>query len=97
MPIPPRLPDGLVAIVKRSCPTCEMIVPVLAQLAESSTPLAVWSQDDPAFPPGLDAGDDRELELSYRLGIATAPTLLRVEDGSEVGRLEGGRGATGRR
>lgn len=83
------LPDGLVAVVKRSCPTCEMVVPALEQLARSEVPLQVWSQDDPTFPPGLDAGDDRELELSYRLAIATVPTLIRIEDGREIERFEG--------
>ena len=89
MPNPSHLPDGLIAIVKRDCPTCEMIVPVLAQLAASDLPFAVWCQDDPAFPPGLEAGDDRELELSYRLGVATVPTLLEIADGRELRRLEG--------
>jgi hypothetical protein len=81
------LPDGLVAIVKRDCPTCTLVAPVLAQLAPRG--LTVYSQDDPAFPPGLSARDDTTLELSYRLGLTTVPTLLRVDGGREVARTEG--------
>ena len=83
------LPDGLVAVVKKSCPTCELIAPVLAQIAQSAAPLTVWCQDDPAFPADIETRDDRDLELSYRLDIATVPTLLRIEAGQAVERLEG--------
>jgi hypothetical protein len=74
------LPDGLVAVVKRECPTCVLVEPVLRQLGA-----AVWCQDDPAW---FD-GDDTALELSYRLGIETVPTLLRVEAGRETARVVG--------
>src|SRR3954469_12622907 len=84
------LPDGLVAIVKRDCPTCVTIAPVLAQLASSGQPITVFSQDDPTFPddfPGV--VDDRDLSVSYALDLTTVPTLLRVKDGAEIERLEG--------
>ena len=83
-----ELPDGWVAVVKRDCPTCELVAPVLAQLAAAGT-LTVYSQDDPAFPPGVTVVDDRELEVSWRLRAQTVPTLLRVEEGAEVERTEG--------
>ena len=83
-----QLPDGWVAVVKRDCPTCELVAPVLAQLAGAG-PLTVVSQDDPAFPPGVPVVDDRELEVSWRLQVQTVPTLLRVRDGAEVERTEG--------
>ena len=83
-----QLPDGWVAVVKRACPTCELVVPVLTQLAAAG-PLTVLSQDDPSFPAGLTVVDDRELERSWRLQVQTVPTLLRVEDGAEVERTEG--------
>ena len=38
------LPDGLVAIVKRDCPTCSMVAPVLAELRRTATPLTIVSQ-----------------------------------------------------
>jgi hypothetical protein len=85
---PPPLPDGLVAVVKRDCPTCELVSPVLRQLAAAG-PLTVFTQDDPAFPEGVDAVDDSELEISWRLGVETVPTLLRVSGGSEAERVVG--------
>ncbi|MEZ5340256.1 MAG: hypothetical protein R2706_02065 [Acidimicrobiales bacterium] len=48
-PHPPPPQNGLVAVVKRDCPTCELVVPVLDQLA-SVGDLTVFSQDDPTFP-----------------------------------------------
>jgi thiol-disulfide isomerase/thioredoxin len=89
----PTLPDGLVAVVKRDCPTCELVAPVLTQLAHAAPSLTVYTQDDPGFPAGLPAGagpqDDTELTVSYHHGIETVPTLLRVEGGREVARTEG--------
>ncbi|MDT0275422.1 thioredoxin family protein [Blastococcus goldschmidtiae] len=75
-----RLPDGLVAVVKRDCPTCVLVEPVLRELGA-----AVWCQDDA----GWFDGDDTALELSYRLGIETVPTLMRIEDGAETARVVG--------
>jgi thiol-disulfide isomerase/thioredoxin len=31
-----NLPDGLIVIVKRECETCQMVVPVLEQLASAT-------------------------------------------------------------
>ena len=44
----PRLPDGLVAVVKRDCATCCLVVPVLGELAARGRTLTVYTQDDPA-------------------------------------------------
>ncbi len=82
------LPDGLVAFVKRACPTCVLVAPVLTELAKRA-PLTVYSQDDPGFPEGLRALDDAGLERSWHAGIETVPTLLRVEAGREVARAVG--------
>ena len=90
-PTPPEaepLPSGLVAFVKRDCPTCALIVPVLEQLRATDA-LTVYTQDDLAFPPGLSARDDTDLGLSYQNHIETVPTLLKVEDGRETGRAVG--------
>jgi hypothetical protein len=84
----PALPDGLVAFVKRDCPTCRLVAPVLAQLAKQRA-LTVYTQDDPEFPEGLAAVDDTGLERSWRHAIETVPTLLRVEAGAERGRALG--------
>ncbi|MGH7856237.1 MAG: thioredoxin family protein, partial [Candidatus Binatia bacterium] len=84
----PVLPSGLVAFVKRECPTCTLVAPVLARLARE-TELTVFTQDDPAFPPQTKIVDDRSLEFSWRHGIETVPTLLRVRDGEVVGEAIG--------
>ncbi len=82
------LPDGVVAVVKRDCPTCALVAPVLRRLAKD-VPLTVYCQDDPAFPEGLPVVDDRELAVSWRQGIEAVPTLLRVEQGAERERAVG--------
>jgi len=84
----PALPTGLVAFVKRECPTCSLVAPVLARLA-SEAALTVFSQDDPSFPSGTRIVDDRSLEYSWHHGIEAVPTLLRVRDGEIVGRAVG--------
>ncbi|MDJ0786118.1 MAG: thioredoxin family protein [Myxococcota bacterium] len=84
----PPLPDGLVAFVKRDCPTCELVVPVLQQLA-SAGELHVFTQDDPGFPPGLEPTDDTALAMSWHHDVEAVPTLVRVEDGRETSRIVG--------
>lgn len=81
--------DGLVAVVKRACPTCALVAPVLGQLA-GTRGATVLSQDDPGFPDGLPGVvDDTALGRSWRLRIQAVPTLLRLEGGLEVDRAEG--------
>src|SRR3546814_12301423 len=81
------LPDGLNLVVKRDCPTCAMLGPVFGDLASGPLPVAVYSQADPGFPAEIPAvGDDPSLERSFRVGIETVPTLIRVEHGRQVGR-----------
>ena len=46
------LPNGLIVVAKRECPTCVLVEPLLRQLAEGGTPLTVYSQDDPGFAAG---------------------------------------------
>jgi hypothetical protein len=88
-PGPGPLPDGLVAFVKRECPTCALVAPVLVELARRGVPLTVFSQDDPGFPAGVAVQDDRELLVSWHAGLTTVPTVLRVERGRETARAEG--------
>jgi hypothetical protein len=85
------LPDGVVAVVKRDCPTCVTVEPVLGQLARAlGDGLTVYSQDDPTFPAGVPGvQDDRDLELSWHLDLTTVPTLLQVEGGKETSRIVG--------
>ncbi|HET7502776.1 MAG TPA: thioredoxin family protein [Kofleriaceae bacterium] len=86
----PALPDGLVAVVKRDCPTCGLVAPVLGQIAARGQVLTVYTQDDPDFPATVAPRiDDRALEVSWHHRIETVPTLLRIERGVEVARTEG--------
>ena len=63
------LPDGVVAVVKRDCPTCTLVAPVLDQL-DGSVDLTVFREDD-----------DTGLEFSWRNDVETVPTLLtRLEE-----------------
>ena len=64
--------DGLVAVVKRDCPTCVLVAPVVAQLAAEQG-LTVYSQDDPGFPDDLD--------LTGKIAL-----ILRFEPMNESGR-----------
>jgi hypothetical protein len=88
--MPENLPhDGLVAVVKRDCPTCVMAAPVLGDLARREG-LTVYTQDDPSFPETVAARiDDTGLEVSHRLRIEVVPTLIRFAGGREVGRTYG--------
>ncbi len=86
------LREGLVAVVKADCPTCHLVEPALEQLSRASDdhlPFTVISQDDPAFPTRPTPIYDADLDLSARLDVEVVPTLLRFENGSEVGRAIG--------
>lgn len=86
----PLITDGLVAFVKRGCPTCTMIEPQMAEAARSRDDFQVVTQDDPLFPAGVaNRLDDRALDLSWRHGIEVTPTLVRLAAGSEVERVLG--------
>jgi len=79
-----------VAVVKRDCPTCVTVAPVLAQLRDAGLPLTIYSQDDPTFPEATGGAlDDTDLEVSWQLDLDTVPTLLRVVGGREAERIVG--------
>ncbi len=80
-PAPPGFDQGLVAVVKKDCPTCQMVEPVLAEVRRHR-PVLVVTQDDPAFPADGRPVHDADLSLSHRLGIEIVPTLLAREGGS---------------
>lgn len=87
MPLPS---DGLVAVLKRDCPTCRLVAPVCAALAASGASFTVYSQDDPSFPEEVsEVRDDASLEASWRLQVETVPTLVRLEGGREAARAVG--------
>ena len=72
--------DGLVAVVKRDCPTCVMTAPVLGELARRAG-LTVFTQDDPTFPETVPARDAdlgaRRLAPSQDRGRADPDPLRR--------------------
>ena len=78
-----------VVVAKRDCPTCELVQPVLREIAARGAPLTVYTQDDPAFPEGIAAVDDRSLERSWRLDVETVPTLIRFDGEAEAERTVG--------
>ena len=81
----PSPTNGLVLFVKRECETCALVTPLIAGLGIA----ALYVQDDPRAFAGLDPHDDTSLEHSFRFGIETVPTLLRIESGREVARTVG--------
>lgn len=87
--LPDGFTDGLVAVVKRDCPTCIEIVPALVDLASGDEPILILTQDDPAFPDGVDSVDDTDLAFSWHNSIETVPTLLRIAGGTESDRIVG--------
>ncbi|MGC2200131.1 MAG: conjugal transfer protein TraF [Stellaceae bacterium] len=81
--------DGLIAVVKRDCPTCELTAPVLGELAQR-VGLQVYTQDDPGFPETVPGRiDDTDLDISHRLKVEVVPTLIRMEQGREIDRTFG--------
>ena len=78
---PPGFDQGLVAVVKKDCPTCRLVEPVLGEVRRRR-PVLVVTQDDPAFPADGDPVHDEDLTLSHRLGIEIVPTLLTRENGA---------------
>ena len=82
--------NGLVAFVKRACPTCTLIESAMREVAAAVPGFYVATQDDPGFPAGVSRTiDDRELDHSWLNRIEATPTLLRFEDGREMERVVG--------
>ena len=73
-----------VLVVKKDCPTCALIEPVIEQLADRfNTDLSVYVQDDISFPAAPIPIDDTSLEYSYTKNIEIVPTLIRLTRGAE--------------
>lgn len=70
-------------VVKKDCPTCALIEPVIKQLSDIfNNSLTIYVQDDPSFPESVaDKIDDSSLEFSYKQNIEIVPTLIRSGDG----------------
>ena len=86
--VSPRLPDGIVVVVKEECATCHSVGSVVRQLADA-TATTVYTQDDPRFPESPTPIHDADLSVSWHHRIETVPTVIRVVDGVEVQRTVG--------
>ena len=69
-------------IVKKSCPTCELIEPVVRELADTyGASLQVYVQDDAEYLTELpQQADDTALAFSYQQNIEIVPTLIRHDE-----------------
>ena len=64
--------------LKRDCPTCQLVIPAVAELAaQRGTELILYTQDDPTFPEMPGVIDDSSLAQSYAANIEIVPTLIR--------------------
>ena len=85
---PWRCPTGSSPSSSATARRASSSLPVLTHAGRRRrVPLTIYSQDDPTFPAGLGARDDTALDVSFALDLDTVPTLLRVEDGTEVARV----------
>lgn len=85
-------PTTYTLVIKKDCPTCALIEPLIDELAtHCEGKLSVYVQDDPDYPPGYpDRIDDTSLEFSYRNQIEIVPTLMRqTRDSGDVSRIIG--------
>ena len=79
-----NLPDtGLVAVVKRDCPTCELTEPVLATLARIDLTHGLLPGRSEHFPESVPHEYDKALDVSHKLRIEVVPTIIRREGGRE--------------
>ena len=86
----PQLPDGLVAFVKRDCPTCVDVASVLGEICARGPGVVVYTQDDPSFPEAVESKHhDHDLKLSWHYDVETVPTLMYMQDGTEMARTVG--------
>ncbi|MFT7597295.1 MAG: hypothetical protein ACI8TP_000213 [Acidimicrobiales bacterium] len=85
----PMLAEGLNVIVKKDCPTCVTIEPVLADLVARGVTVTIYTQDEPAFPAIDGVVDDTQLAVSWHHDVETVPTVISVADGIETDRIVG--------
>lgn len=83
--------NRITVVVKKDCPTCALIEPVLAELVdEFENRISIYVQDDPAFPESIDSKlDDTSLEFSYNNKIEIVPTLICSSEEQEIARTVG--------
>lgn len=84
-------PQKITIVVKKDCPTCTLIEPVLSELVTAfQDQVAIYVQDDPSFPESIkDKIDDTSLEYSYHKKIEIVPTLIFSTEKQESERTVG--------
>ena len=81
--------DVILAVIKKDCPTCQLLIPTLDDLGKTGK-LTVVLQDEMDFPSEADwVIDDRELEVSWNLNLVYKRQLLYFKNGEEVERTVG--------
>ena len=82
--------SSFIAVVKRECPTCLLVVPVLKELLQIGKKVEIYCQDDESFHNEIELiRSDTNLEQSFRYAIECVPTLIRKENDRETGRVLG--------
>ncbi len=78
-------------VVKKECPTCEMIESALVELVTNYPgSVSIYVQDDPSFPKAIESKvDDTSLEFSYKNNIEIVPTLICSIESKETDRTIG--------
>src|SRR5579863_4723918 len=64
--------DGPVIFAKKECPTCNLVQPVIRELAQRAPSIIAFAQDDTALFDGLAVEDDTSLQQSFLHGDPTA-------------------------
>ena len=81
--------DGIIAVVKKDCPTCILIEPVLKDIEDRGLHITIFFQDESDFLSTSKNIDDTSLEASFFLNIETVPSLIKIEKGEETTRVVG--------
>ena len=75
--------------VKAECETCQLIEPAIDSVIGAGESVKIYVQDDQTFLDRHSPIDDRSLKESFDWDIETTPTLIALEDGEEVNRVDG--------
>jgi len=81
--------DGLLIFAKKECPTCNLVRPVVRELAQRAGSVVVFTQDDTSFMDELTVVDDTSLMRSFLHDIEAVPAIIRFAGGREVDRTVG--------
>ncbi len=81
--------ERILVFLKHDCPTCELILPLLADIQKNTSALKIIVQDNPNLFNDLDVQEDSNLEISFQHEIETVPTVVKIENKSETSRLIG--------